>query len=148
MAARTSTANLGLTGIPLFIALELIAYGRGEQSHQESMRHLEKAYGWIRAYLSIMYEKKQDDFYAGRIPKLGDDGTPVKQSIYELLIETGEEVSVMRSKYDASFEGLKSCSTVEKEFSIVMCGVFERLALIVAYAGIVDKMRDIEEVNF
>lgn len=148
MAARTSTASLGLTGIPLFIALETIAYGRGEQSHQESMRHLEKTYAWLRAHLSVLYEKKQDEFFAGRIPSLDTDGKVIKQSIYELLIETGKEVDTMRNKYDASYEGLKSCSSEEKAFFVVMSGVFERLALIVAYAGIVDKMRDVEEVNF
>lgn len=146
MVARRTT-NLGLTGIPLFIALELMAYGRGEQKHEEKMCHLAKAYGWIRAYLPVHYETKEAELDALRIPVL-KDGNPGKISIRDVLNETAGQIDAMYEAYDPTFEGSKTCSGSEKEYIITMRGVFERITLMCTYSGIIDKMRLPEEVEF
>lgn len=142
MAGRTSTSNLGLTGIPLFIAIELMLYGRGEQSHIEKMDHLEKAYGWLRAYLPALYERRPDEYTKQRIP--AEQGA---LSLSDVMQELAIEVNHMYEKYDPIFEG-KSCNQSEKEFTEVSRGVLERIQLIVAFSGIADKMSTTEDVFF
>lgn len=148
MAGRTNTSNLGLTGIPLFIAIELLLYGRGDQSHEEKMAHLGKAYGWLRAYLPVLYEKKQDELTRQRIPVLDRGGNLVMLSINDVMGEAAVEIENMYKQYQPAYEGQKSCSDSEKEFIRTMRAVFERLASIVAFSGIVDKMSNTEEVLF
>ena len=148
MAARASTSNLGLTGIPLFIAIELLLYGRGEQSHQEEMMHLGKAYGWLRAYLPVLYEKKPEELTRERIPVLDKDGNLVLLSINAMMCEAAIEIAAMYEKYQPAYEGQKSCSDSEKKFIGTMRAVFERLATVVAFSGIVDKISNTDEVFF
>jgi hypothetical protein len=148
VAARNSTANLGLAGIPLFIAIELMLYGRGDQSHEEKMSHLDKAYAWLRAYLPVLYEKKMEEYEKPRIHQRDTDGNIVTVSISDVVNEAATEITAMYTIYDPSFEGLGSCKPDEKKFLTIMRGVFERLALIVAFSGIADKMSNTEEVFF
>ena len=148
VAARSSTANLGLTGVPLFIAIELLLYNRGIQTHEEKMGHLSKAYGWIRAYLPAYYERKDAEYTKERIPQIDETGNLVMRSIRDIVNETATEVDNMYKEYNSTFEGQKSCSQQEKVFLTIMRGVFERLALIVTFSGIADKMSNSDEVYF
>lgn len=148
MAARSSTTNLGLTGVPLLIALEMLLYNRGVQTHEEKMGHLSKAYGWIRAYLPALYEKKDAEYTRERIPQIDENGNLVMRSIRDIVNETAIEVDNMYEQYNSTFEGQKSCSQQEKTFLTIMRGVFERLALIITFSGIADKMSNTEEVFF
>ena len=148
VAARTNTTNLGLTGIPLFIAIELMLYGRGEQTHEEKMSHLGKAYGWIRAYLPVLYEKREDDYFKPRIPGLDKDNNQIKVSIHAVLIEVAVEIETMYNQYQPTYEGQKTCNPDEKKFLKTMRAVFERLALIVTFSGIADRMSNTDEVYF
>lgn len=148
MAARNSAANIGLTGVPFLICEELRIYSRGVQTHEEKMGHLSKAYGWIKAYLPALYEKDEKRYTEGRIPQSDHDGNVVKRSIRDIIEETSIEVNTMYRVYTPSFEGNKNCSEEEKIFLSIMRGVFERLALIVTFSGIADKMTMSEEVYF
>lgn len=148
VAARSSTANLGLTGVPLLIAIELLLYNRGIQTHEEKMGHLSKAYGWIRAYLPAYYEKKEEGYTKERIPQVDEQGNLVMRSIRDIVNETAIEVDNMYKEYNSTFEGQKSCNQQEKVFLTIMRGVFERLALIVTFSGIADKMSNTDEVYF
>lgn len=148
VAVRANTTNLGLTGIPLFIAVELLLYGRGEQTHEEKMMHLGKTYGWLRSFLMVKYEKTPDKLTEPRIPVLDKEGNVKTLSINDVLMEASREIENMYAKYQPSYEGNKSCTGSEKEFIGIMRAVFERLAVIIAFAGIVDKMSTSEEVLF
>lgn len=148
MPAKSSTVNFGLTGIPLFIAVEMAIYGRGEQSHEEKMTHLSKAYGWLRAYLPVVYEKKPDGFTDKRIHTFDKDNNPVIMSISDVLVEAAEEIDNMHAQYQPSYEGQKTCSPDEKKFQTTMRAVFERLAIIVTFSGIADKLSNTDEVYF
>lgn len=148
MAARNSTANLGLTGIPLFIAIEMMLYGRGDQTHEEKMSHLDKAYAWLRAYLPVLYEKRMEEYTKPRIHQRNAAGEVDVVSVCDLVNEAANEINAMYEKYNSSFEGQKTCNPDEKRFLTIMRGVFERLALIVAFSGIADKMSNTEEVFF
>lgn len=149
MAARTNTSNFGLTGVPLFIAIELALYGRGEQSHEEKMGHLKKAYGWLRAYLPVLYaDKRSEELTKPCIHSFDHEGNPVTLSIAQLIAETSNEIEAMRKQYQPAFEGVKSCSDEEKRFLTAMDGVFERLAQIVTFSHIADRMSNTDEVYF
>lgn len=124
---RGSTANLGLTGIPLQIFLEFLKYGSGEQSHLEKMVTLEKVYSWLRAYLPVLYEGKEDEYE--------------KKGYAEMMKDASTEIAAMNTAYDPIFEGIQTCNVNEKKFCLIMRGVHERLAFITAKARIIDKIQ-------
>lgn len=112
------------------------------------MQHLDKAYAWIRAYLPVLYEKKPDEYTKPRIPQGDEDGNQKMVSIFDIVAESKMEIDGMYEKYDSSFEGQNTCNPDEKKFLTIMRGIFERLALIVAFSGITDKMSNTDEVFF
>lgn len=123
MVQYNRSSSLGLTGYPARIFFEMTNYGRGTQTHLEKMVILEKWYSHLRAYLPVLYEKKQDEYNTGLSPKITD---------------AFEQIEIMNQTYDPVFESLASCSTKEKEFNKIMRGVFERLDEITAIAKVID----------
>lgn len=76
------------------------------------------------------------------------DGNPVQVSIHHILGEVALEIDIMYNQYQPSYEGQKTCNPDEKKFLKTMRAVFERLALIVTFSGIADRMMNSEEVFF
>ncbi len=125
MARYGSTvAGMGYVGYPARIFFEMTNYGRGTQRYVEKMVILEKWYSHLRAYLPVLYEKKQEEFVEKIHPK-----------IYEVFLE----IEKMNEMYDPTFEDLTTRNPDEKTFCLMMRGVFERLDQITALTKVIDK---------
>jgi hypothetical protein len=132
--ARISLAQSGYVGYPYRIFLEMTNYGRGTQTHIEKMVILEKWYSHLRACLPVVYEdkKKVDEF---------------NKDIAPMLEDVNNQIEIMNDEYDASFEGIDHCNPKEKDFVLIMRGIFERLDFITAKTRLIDKQKgDDEEV--
>ncbi len=125
MARYGSTvAGMGYVGYPARVFFEMTNYGRGTQRHIEKMVILEKWYSHLRAYLPVVYEKKQDEYI---------------EKIHPKICEVAGEIERMNEMYDPTFEDLMTCNPSEKTFCYAMRGVFERLDQITALTKIIDK---------
>lgn len=111
---------------PAHISVEKQRYGFGTQTHLEKMVILEKWYSDLRAYLPKIYKqyKTEDEL----------------KELMVLLKEVDEDIDVMNETYDPTFEGLLSCNPSEKVFNKIMRTVHQRLDVITANSGILDKV--------
>lgn len=125
---RNAAINPGYMGHPARIFYEMTAYGRPGLTLIDNKTILEKWYSHLRAHLPVIY-----------------DATDEKRKEYSdkiepMLNDAAREIQAMDEQYKEVFEG-EGMSQPEKDFRRTMRGVFERLDLITARAGIIDKIQ-------
>lgn len=126
----------GYVGIPALVFIDILNYGRGTQTYEEKRVILHKIYSYLRGYLPVIYNKDN------KIQEYNEKISP-------LLNEVAEQIDIARIKYKPSFEGIRTNDPDEKEFQVVMDGIFERLLEIAAISKVVDKEKlEGEEVIF
>jgi len=126
---------MGYVGFQALVFYELMLYGT-EETYEKNRKHLHKCYSYLRAKLPVMYDKE------GKREVYNKDIAP-------LLDDVASQTNIARELYRSTFEGIHTWTEDEKEFDAAMDGIFERLSVIAAVSGMIDKEKmDEMEMTF
>lgn len=129
MATRSSY-NPGYSGYPALFFLETLHQDRGDKKLMDRMWSLHARYSYLRGWL---WDAE------GNLKK------GVSEKIPGMMADLKTEIDNMFDQYQDVYEG-ETCTPQEKQFMLVLRAVRERVDLIGATSGIVDKQTPDEEV--
>ena len=126
--AQSRLAGMGYTGIAALIFIEMMEYGKKQETYEEMRRSQHKLYAFLRAHLPEVYNKesKYEDY---------------NENIAPLLDEAAYKIEETRQLYKSQFEGLRSWTEEESIFQVSLDGSFEHLCMIAAKSRILDKIK-------
>jgi predicted nuclease with TOPRIM domain len=126
--AQSRLAGMGYTGIAALIFIEMMEYGKKQETYEEMRRSQHKLYAFLRAHLPEVYNKesKYEDY---------------NENIAPLLDEAAYKIEETRQLYKSQFEGLRSWTEEEAIFQVSLDGSFEHLCMIAAKSKILDKIK-------
>lgn len=125
----TRIGKIGLMGYPGYIFLQKIRYGYGAQRYDEKRTILHNWYSALRAYLPMVYAKREEDFEKEVAPALADIASQIKAA---------------RLAYRSTFENPAIYDPGEQAFEELLEGIEERLDLLTAKTKIIDKIQNDE----
>ena len=133
MEGNSRVGRIGLAGYPGYIFLQKIRYGYGKQRYDEKRTILHNWYSALRAYLPVLYHAfDETDSYKNKKEEYANKIAPA-------LDEVNKEIIEARKRYKPTFEDLERYDPDECAFEELLDGIKERLDLITAITGIVDK---------
>jgi hypothetical protein len=115
-------SRLAPKGHPGQVFVCMLRYGYGNQRHLEKMEILHSWYSHLRAY--IPEKRKKEEF----------------EEVLPLLEDANKELLSAWDMYKPQFEG-DSCDPDEKNFTLALWGVYERLDEITAKSKIIDDIK-------
>ena len=133
MEGNSRVGRIGLAGYPGYIFLQKIRYGYGKQRYDEKRTILHNWYSALRAYLPVLYHAfDETEAYKNRKEEYANKIAPA-------LDEVNKEIIEARKRYKPTFEDPERYDPDECTFEELLDGIKERLDLITAITGIVDK---------
>jgi hypothetical protein len=130
---RTNIGKLGLADYPGHIFVCKLRYGYGTQQIIEKLEILHNWYSDLRAYLPMMFKKKN-----------GETEPEYKDKYAPMLEDVSAEITKAYDMYQGTFEG-QSCSPNEKMMLKAMRGIKERLDVITAESEVIKGIKTDEE---